>query len=200
MFNTLKSKLTGNKAKAIFLTVTVTLTMTLVLMGGTMVDAITWKGQLKHARTVSLRTSWNNKLNSIDTGETKKLLWVDTARQRLTLFEDKKFVVSYQITTGKNATPTPTGTFKLNYTSNHANDGLSLRNANGGVTAKVTYWMPFVDDMIAFHNASWRQSWEFGKITHSKTNGSNGCVNMSYSDIADMYSRVEKGTVVHVTK
>lgn len=162
--------------------------------------AVSWTGVVKQARTPILTTAWSSTLDSIKLGEDGKLLWVDTAKQRLTLFKDKKFVTSYQITTGKSSTPTPVGTYAIKYKLLKANDGVKLQDVNGKLIARVSYWIPFIDEEYAFHNASWRQSWEFGKIQHSKTSGSNGCVNMAYSDVADLYNRIDEGTVVRVTK
>ena len=39
----------------------------------------------------------------------------------------------------------------------------------------VDYWMPFVGNLVAFHDASWRSS--FGDDIY-KSNGSHGCVNL----------------------
>jgi lipoprotein-anchoring transpeptidase ErfK/SrfK len=162
--------------------------------------AVNWTKTVYHPRTQVLTTAWDARLNSATPSKDGLILWVDTAKQRLSVFKNKKFVTSYQITTGKSSTPTPTGTYKINYAAFRANDGYVLKDGNGKQIARVSYWIPFIDDSIAFHNASWRQTSEFGKIQNSKTNGSNGCVNMSYSDIVDLYERIVAGTVVVVTK
>ncbi|MGL4759619.1 MAG: L,D-transpeptidase [Patescibacteria group bacterium] len=162
--------------------------------------AVNWTRVVKHPRTPIYKTDWNPQLEKIQTDSDGQILWVDTARQRLSLFKNKKFITSYQITTGKSSTPTPTGTYKLKYKLFKEGDGVKLQDVKGKQIARVSYWFPFIGEEYAFHNASWRQSWEFGKIQHSKTSGSNGCVNMAYADIQDLYNRIDEGTVVHVTK
>ncbi len=162
--------------------------------------SISWNGLVKHPRTPILNTQWDPKLDSVTTSEDGQILWVDLAKQRLSLFKNKNFVTSYQILTGKDSTPTPTGTYAIKYKLLKTNDGVKLQDGQGNITARVSYWIPFIGDDYAFHNASWRQSWEFGKIQHRKASGSKGCVNMSYSDVADLFNRVNEGTVVHITK
>jgi lipoprotein-anchoring transpeptidase ErfK/SrfK len=162
--------------------------------------AITWSGLVKHPRTQVIKTQYESRLNSVTPAADGLILWIDLAKQRLSLFKDKQFVTSYQILTGKDSTPTPTGTYSIQYKLYKPNDGVKLQDEKGRETARVSYWMPFIGNDYAFHNASWRQSWELGKLTHRKTNGSKGCVNMSYSDVADLFNRINEGTVVHITK
>jgi lipoprotein-anchoring transpeptidase ErfK/SrfK len=162
--------------------------------------AIIWKGQVRHPRTIELVTKYDKRLDMVKPSKDGKILWVDLAKQRLSVFQNKTFVTSYQILTGKDATPTPTGTYAINYKLMKANDGVRLQDEKGNETARVTYWIPFIDDNFAFHNASWRETWEFGKIKHRQLNGSKGCINMSYSDIADLYNLVNEGTVVYISK
>jgi lipoprotein-anchoring transpeptidase ErfK/SrfK len=173
--------------------------MTVVVLASS-AYAITWNGLVTHPRTRIITTKWDTQLDNVKVSADSKLLWVDLAKQRLSVFENKKFITSYQILTGKDSTPTPAGTYKVNYKQFVANDGKTLRNAQGRETARVSYWMPFIGDDYAFHNASWRQTSELGRIQYRKNNGSGGCVNMSYSDVADMYNRVNEGTVVYISK
>lgn len=161
--------------------------------------AATTKPVVKHPRTVELVTKWDQRLNNLSINVDARIIWIDLAKQRLSIFQNKNFITSYQILTGKNSTPTPTGTYKVNYKSFKANDGIQLRDDKGKPTVGVSYWAPFIGDSYAFHNASWRQSWEFGNIAHRALNGSHGCVNMSYSDIEDMYTIIKTNDTVYIS-
>jgi lipoprotein-anchoring transpeptidase ErfK/SrfK len=183
--------------KNIFSKVLVAILVTSVI--ATSAIAVTWNGLVQHPRTPVMITKYDSRLDAVKPSNDGQILWVDLAKQRLSLFKNKQFVTSYQILTGKDATPTPPGTYSIQYKLFKTNEGVRLQDANGKQTARVSYWMPFIGNDYAFHNASWRQSSEFGKISQRKFSGSGGCVNMSYSDVADLYNRINEGTVVHVT-
>lgn len=59
----------------------------------------------------------------------------------------------------------------------------------------VTYWMPFIGDSVALHDADWRDS--FGGDIYL-TNGSHGCVNLPPDKASELYGMVGVGTVVVV--
>ncbi len=59
----------------------------------------------------------------------------------------------------------------------------------------VSYWMPFYQNLIAFHDASWRS--EFGG-TINNGNGSHGCINLPSDKAAELYELVQVGDVVVV--
>lgn len=59
----------------------------------------------------------------------------------------------------------------------------------------VTYWMPFIDNSYAFHDASWRGS--FGGSIYVY-NGSHGCVNLPSGKAAELYNLCQVGDVVVV--
>ncbi|MDO5733480.1 MAG: L,D-transpeptidase family protein [Eubacteriales bacterium] len=61
----------------------------------------------------------------------------------------------------------------------------------------VNYWMPFNWAGEGFHSAPWFADWQFGGSTYYG-NGSHGCVNMRYSDVQDLFNRVEVGIPVIV--
>ncbi|WP_326832205.1 L,D-transpeptidase family protein [Olsenella porci] len=61
--------------------------------------------------------------------------------------------------------------------------------------SQVSYWMPFVGNMVAFHDASWRSS--FGGTIY-QTDGSHGCVNLPSDAAKTLYSLVKVGDVVVV--
>ena len=57
----------------------------------------------------------------------------------------------------------------------------------------VAYWMPFVGNLVAFHDADWRSS--FGGSIYM-TNGSHGCVNLPVGAAAELYELTHVGEVV----
>lgn len=59
----------------------------------------------------------------------------------------------------------------------------------------VEYWMPFVRNSIAFHDAPWRSGFG-GKIYQSR--GSHGCVNLPPAKAAELYNILPVGTPVLV--
>lgn len=154
------------------------------------------------ARTPNYKTAWNATLAKIKTGVDGQIVWVDLKTQRVSVFKNKKFVVSYQVLTGSDANPTPTGTFKISNLGEYDPDGGVELNGSYG-TAYVSVWNPitFADgNEIAFHNAPWRTDWEFGRTTWRPENGSHGCINMSLLDSLDLYNRTRPGTVVYISK
>lgn len=59
----------------------------------------------------------------------------------------------------------------------------------------VDYWMPFVGNLVAFHDASWRSS--FGGTIY-QYNGSHGCVNLPADKAKELYHTIKVGDVVVV--
>ena len=57
----------------------------------------------------------------------------------------------------------------------------------------VAYWMRVTWTGVGFHDATWQPY--FGG-TRYQTNGSHGCINMAYSDVAKLYDLVDVGTPV----
>ena len=60
-------------------------------------------------------------------------------------------------------------------------------------TSQVSYWMPFVGNLVGLHDASWRSS--FGGTIY-KSNGSHGCVNLPTSAAAELWDLAQIGDVV----
>lgn len=57
----------------------------------------------------------------------------------------------------------------------------------------VDFWMGVVQNHVGFHNAPWRSA--FGGEIY-KTNGSHGCINLSYEDAEQLYNLVQVGDAV----
>ncbi len=153
------------------------------------------------AATPIVVTNWDSRLDKVTTGKDGLILWVDIKRQRLSVFKKstKKFITSYQIITGKDGYQTPTGSFFINSNREYDPDGnnIELRGSYG--SAYVQIWNPFVGNSIAFHNAPWRQQYEFGSTARRGKFGSHGCVNMDLDDAKDLWKRTSNGTRVIVT-
>ena len=59
----------------------------------------------------------------------------------------------------------------------------------------VNYWIPFVGNLVALHDADWRSN--FGGTIY-QGNGSHGCVNLPVSKAAELYDLTKVGDVVVV--
>lgn len=94
---------------------------------------------------------------------------------------------------------TPTGVYAINSNkgTNQTLKGLD-ENHDGepDYISEVGYWMPFVQNLVAFHDASWRYS--FGGEIY-QTNGSHGCVNLPVDAAISLFNLTQVGdpVVVH---
>ena len=61
---------------------------------------------------------------------------------------------------------------------------------------EVAYWMPFEDDAIGFHDATWQP--RFGPPWYEWGAGSHGCVNLPLDAAESLYGLIEIGDVVVV--
>jgi lipoprotein-anchoring transpeptidase ErfK/SrfK len=156
----------------------------------------------KQGRTAELETIYDaKKLANVKVDPNEYLIWVDLAKQRMSIFQNKEFVTSYQVLTGADRSPTITGSFRINNKIFRPNDNYNLYNNKGEVSAKVSYWIPFSGNLYAFHNASWREFKEFGDTKRRVIGGSHGCVNMSYADVEDFYTYyASRKATVFITK
>ena len=95
---------------------------------------------------------------------------------------------------------TPEGVYQLN--DNKESGEVCLEGPINDFTDQpeyvtyITYWMPFIDNLIAIHDAPWRYT--FGGEVY-RNNGSHGCVNISEDHAAQLFdlSRVGDVVVVH---
>lgn len=63
---------------------------------------------------------------------------------------------------------------------------------------EVTYWMPFVGNMIGFHDADWQASSNFGNPSAIYSVGSHGCVNLPPAKAQSLQSMIYVGLCVVV--
>ena len=89
---------------------------------------------------------------------------------------------------------TPEG---VNYVTNKANN-VPLRPWENGRQVEeptyVTYWMPFIGNMIGLHDAWWQPY--FGGSAYLDGLGSHGCVNLPTYKAAELFDIIEVGDVV----
>lgn len=94
---------------------------------------------------------------------------------------------------------TPTGVYVLN--NNRASGDVELKGKIDPETnepeyiSHVSYWMPFIGNLVAFHDASWRS--RFGGTIY-QGNGSHGCVNLPSDKAAELFNLCKIGDVVVV--
>ena len=94
---------------------------------------------------------------------------------------------------------TPTGVNQIN--DNKRSGDVELRgldydkDGEPDYISHVQYWIPFVGNMVALHDADWRGSFG-GKIY--QWNGSHGCVNLPMDKAAQLYDLAQVGDVVVV--
>ena len=124
---------------------------------------------------------------------------IDLTTQHARLIDAKgKVLWESDIVSGlpKDGRSTPTGVYTIT-SSMGRNQTLIGSDEDGDgepdYKTPVSYWMPFVGNSIALHDADWRSSFG-GKIY--KTSGSHGCVNLPVSKAKELYSLVHVGDVV----
>ena len=133
-----------------------------------------------------------------------KFVDVDLSEQHVRYFVDGDYIwesdcVSGGLDSKGEMHSTPTGVYAIN--SNKRSGNVKLTGKTDPVTLEpeyisyVDWWMPFIDDSVAFHDADWRSSFG-GEIYLS--NGSHGCVNLPVDKAAELYGILEVGTPVVV--
>ncbi|MDQ2699292.1 MAG: L,D-transpeptidase [Actinomycetota bacterium] len=115
---------------------------------------------------------------------------VDLSQQRVYLRQDGKVVKSFLASTGKAATPTFTGTYRIGWKLRMQNMGNEdLTKAPHYYTENVPWVMYFNGDQ-AFHGAYWHNN--FGRVM------SHGCINLRISDAKYLFDWAPNGTVVWI--
>ena len=115
---------------------------------------------------------------------------VDLSEQRVYLRQDGQVVKSFLASTGKPATPTYTGTYRIGWKLAMQNMGnKDLTKPPHYYTENVPWVMYFNGDQ-AFHGAYWHNN--FGHVM------SHGCINLRISDAKYLYDWAPNGTVVWI--
>lgn len=123
---------------------------------------------------------------------------VDLTAQHARFFDENGAVIwESDFVSGKptstSASLTPQGVYVINSNSG----GSTLKGTNDDGTkyeTPVTYWMPFVGNLIGFHDASWQSA--FGGTRYKDGAGSHGCVNLPVDKAADLHGLCRTGDVV----
>ena len=135
--------------------------------------------------------------------------WVDVniKTQHATFYDGGEVIWESDIVSGKvdGGYDTPQGVYQINsYMSSVESGGEQVKLVSPEKDEKtgdptyisyVDYWMPFVGNLVAFHDASWRSS--FGDDIY-KSNGSHGCVNLPADKAKELYHIIKVGDVVVV--
>lgn len=93
---------------------------------------------------------------------------------------------------------TPTGVYTV---TNKATDQtlIGVTDATTGEPSYetfVSYWIPFIDNMVGLHDATWQS--EFGGTLYMTSAGSHGCINLPYDKAEELFGLIEIGDVVVV--
>lgn len=132
----------------------------------------------------------------------KRYIDVDLTEQHARMYDDSgNLVWETDVVTGDSTKgyDTPTGVYTMN--SNRASDNVELRGKVDPTTNEpeyisyVDYWMPFIDNAYALHDASWRS--KFGDTIY-QGNGSHGCVNLPTDKAQELFGLCSVGDVVVV--
>ena len=127
---------------------------------------------------------------------------IDLAEQHVRMYDDSGALVwESDCVTGDHAKghDTPTGIYVLN--SCRASGDVELRGAIDPATnqpeyiSHVSYWMPFIGNSWALHDASWRS--RFGGDIYQYA-GSHGCVNLPGDKAKELFGLCKVGDVVVV--
>lgn len=128
----------------------------------------------------------------------KRYMDVDLSEQRARLYGDNgKIIWQSDIVSGLPTADraTPEGVYSVNLKG--MNVTLVGRDSRGKVTyrTKVTYWMPFINNAIGFHDATWQSAFGGNRYTYV---GSHGCINLSMEKAEKLYDIIKEGDVVVV--
>lgn len=117
---------------------------------------------------------------------------VDLSEQRTYLYENGAVVSSYLVSTGKPATPTNTGNFRINSHIRVQDMGALCYNpaAQDSYCTKDVPWVMFFNGDQGFHGTYWHSN--FGRTM------SHGCVNMTIDAARFLYDWAPNGVEVKV--
>ena len=132
----------------------------------------------------------------------KRYIDIDVSEQHVRLYDGGGSLIWESDCVTGNTTEkhdTPQGVYQIN--SNKESGDVILEGPIDEKTnqpeyvSHVTYWMPFVWNAVALHDATWRYS--FGGDIY-QTSGSHGCVNLPYEKAEELFGICEVRDVVVV--
>ena len=131
----------------------------------------------------------------------KRYIDIDLSEQHVRLYDENGKVIWESDCVTGNASDghdTPTGVYAVNKYKARNQTLIGFDEDKDGepdYESHVDYWIPFVDNVIALHDANWRGS--FGGNIY-KWGGSHGCVNLPVQKAAEIYELSKVGDVVVV--
>ena len=137
-----------------------------------------------------------------------RVIVVSLARQQMEVYQSQRLVLITPVTTGKPATPTPTGTFKMfkKLTPYVFRSPHEPGHPEYYEPSPVNYAMKFTTRGHYLHDAPWRPNGAYGYGTnemHADSDvmfrqGSHGCVNIPLQATKKLWRWIRLGDVVRV--
>jgi hypothetical protein len=120
--------------------------------------------------------------------------WIETdlSKQRTYLWNGNKKLKTYVVSTGKNATPTITGTYEIYMKrEKHTMVGVDPKTGKEIYRTPDVPWISYFKGGYAYHGAYWHNA--FG------TQVSHGCINMRIAEAKELYEWAPVGTtcIIH---
>lgn len=127
---------------------------------------------------------------------------VDLTKQHAVFYDAGQVIWEADITSGQpnlgNETPTGVWTIQSGLESGDINlRGPETEDGTLEWDSHVQFWMPFVRNIVGFHNAPWQSVFGGNIYTY---NGSHGCVRLDYTPAQQLFSVIKLGDVVVVHK
>lgn len=122
---------------------------------------------------------------------------VDLTEQHARFYDDSgNLVWESDIVSGSpsDGDATPTGVYVVNSKESPSRLKGPMKNGEAEWDSTVSYWMPFVGNLIGLHDATWQSA--FGGSRYTSGYGSHGCVNLPLSAAQTIYSMINVGDVV----
>ena len=165
--------------------------------------ASTLASNIEGAKEASFDVPWSQKASEWNPGGADwggRYLDVDLTEQHVRFYDGGKIIWESDFVSGDPTEDhgTPTGVYSINGNkgTNQTLKGLD-ENHDGqpDYTSHVDYWMPFITNLVAFHDAPWRST--FGGTVY-QGNGSHGCINLPAAAAKQLYDITKVGDVVVV--
>lgn len=160
---------------------------------------------IKNGKTGTLKIPCSSEGNAYSTSGNdigKRYVDVNLSTQHAVMYVNGKKVWEADVVTGKpdGEHNTPTGVYYIkNKESPSTLIGQMISGTNTpAYRTEVQYWMPFVENYIGFHDATWQSA--FGGTRYKDGYGSHGCVNLSLSKAGALYDVIQIGDPVVVHK
>lgn len=121
-----------------------------------------------------------------------KVINIDLSLQQLEIISDGKVILTTDIVSGKDSTPSDEGLFTINMIKKQT------YLVGPGYRTYVNYFGPY-NGGEGIHDAEWQHG-HFGDVDYYHTGGSHGCINMPPEITPEVFDNVDKGTLVLVHK